>query len=280
MSIKLLTLLTLIANLTFAQVSSTLNVRLGNLDKLFLQKVSIIDTQTKKSVVLKDGTYAFKHGNQNADIFIKNGLINGNVSILKGEEKSEYKIENSQAKTFTVYTGGFLSLEGHRDAEKAYYKEYYLDPEQRLKSEGWMSLNKNKHYGIGISKRYYEDGTIAHIADRVTETFTDFYPNGNKKKKQGHNIYETFKEDGSVYNRQYTKNNIRYDDYYYEGKLSTRSYREGASEIEEYYQNGVLHKKESTQANGQVRVFTYDKAGKLISDQKSRSQYPGRINTN
>jgi len=280
MSIKLLTLLTLIANLTFAQVPSALSVKLGSLDKLFLRNVSIIDTQTKKSVVLKDGTYAFKHDNQNADIFIKNGLINGKVFIVKGEEKSEYKIENSQAKTFTVYKGGFLYLEGHRDAEKAYYKEYYLDTEQRLKSEGWMSLNKNKHYGIGISKRYYEDGTIAHIANRVTETFTDFYPNGNKKKKQGYNIYETFNEDGSFYNRQYTKNNIRYDDYYYKGKLSTRSYKEEASEIKEYYQNDVLQKKESKRANGQVRVFTYDNVGNLISDQKLRSETPGMINTN
>ncbi|MDR6734998.1 hypothetical protein [Sphingobacterium sp. 2149] len=49
----------------------------------------------------------------------------------------------------------------------------------------------------------------------VTGTFTEFYANGNEKKKQSPAIYETFNEDGTYDNSQYTKNNIRYDDYFY-----------------------------------------------------------------
>lgn len=256
MRIKLLLLLILMANLASAQLPNALNVKIGNLDQLFFQDVSIIDKETKKSVALKDGVYTFKHDNQQVDISIKNGFIDGRVTVVKGDEKSEYKIENSQAKKVTVYTGGFLYIEGHRDIDKAYYRAYYPGTEQRLKSEGWVSLNKNKHYGIGISKEYYEDGKIAHIADMVTETFTDFYPNGNRKKKQSPTRYETFNEDGTYDNRQYTKNNIRYDDYYYKGKLYTRSYKnKDALEIKEYYQNDVLQKREAKQANGKVRIF-------------------------
>ncbi|MNK09246.1 hypothetical protein D3C87_271980 [compost metagenome] len=260
MRIKLLLLSILIANFAFAQLPNTLNVKIGDLDQLFFQDVSIFDRETKKSVALKDGMYTFKDDNQNADISIKHGLINGTVIVVKGDEKSEYKIENSQAKKLTVYTGGVLFIEGHRDIDKAYYREYYAGAEQRLKSEGWMSLNKNRHYGVGISKEYYEDGKIAHIANMVTETYTDFYPNGNKKRKQSPTLYETFNEDGTYDNRQYTKNNIRYDDYYYKGKLYTRSYKnKDALEIKEYYKNDVLQKREAKQANGQVRVYISDK---------------------
>jgi hypothetical protein len=280
MKIKILMLFILIGNLAFAQTASTLNVKIGNLDQLFLQGISIINMETKESVTLKDGTYTFNYNNQNADISIKNGLINGTVTAVKGEEKSEYNIENSQAKKLTVHKGDFLYVEGYRDADKAYYSEYYPSAAHRLKGEGWMSLNKNKHFGVGISKEYDEDGNIAHIANMVTETYTDFYPNGNKKKKQSPTIYETFHEDGTYDNRQYTKNNIRYDDYYYKGKLYTRSYKnKDALEIKEYYQDDVLQKKEVKQTNGQIRVYTYDKLGKPINSKKSSIPKAGMIAT-
>ncbi|WP_293936909.1 hypothetical protein [Sphingobacterium sp. UBA5996] len=255
MKIKLLLPLILITNFAFAQLTYTLNVKIENLDQLFFRNVSIVDQVTNKNVALKDGIYVFKYDNQNADISIKNGFIDGTVTVVKGDEKANFTIEKSQAKKFTVYTGGVLLIEGHRDIDKAYYRQYYPSTEQKLKSEGWMSLNKNKHYGLGVSKEYYEDGQIAHIANMVTDTFTEFYANGNKKKKQSPTMYETFNEDGTYDNRQYTKNNIRYNDYYYKGELYSRSYKNKDSlEIKEYYQNGVLQKRGAEQANGQVQI--------------------------
>lgn len=247
----------LIANFAFAQLRlpNTLNVKIENLDQLFFRKISIFDSETKKSVALKDGIYTLTNKNQNADLSIKRGFIDGTVTVVKGDERTNYKIEKSQAQKFSVYTGDVLHIEGHRDIDKAYYREYYSGTEQKLKREGWISLSKNKHYGLGISKEYYEDGQIAHIANMVTDTFTDFYLNGNKKKNHSPTVYETFNEDGTYDNRQYTKNNIRYDDYYYKGKLSSRSYRNKEQiEIKEYYENGVLKKREAVQANGQVRI--------------------------
>lgn len=257
MKIILLLPVLLIANFAFAQLRlpRTLNVKLANMEQLFFRKISIFDSETKKNVALKDGIYTLTNANQNADLLIKGGFIDGTVTVVKGDEKTTYTIEKSQATKFTVYTGDVLLFEGHRDTDKAYYTEYYSGTEQKLKSDGWMSLNKNKHYGLGISKKYYEDGQVAHIANMVTDTFTDFYPNGNKKKNHSPTVYETFNEDGTYDNRQYTKNNIRYNDYYYKGKLSSRSYRnKDAIEIKEYYENGVLQKREEEQANGQVRI--------------------------
>ena len=257
MKIKLVLPLILIANFAFAQsqLPNTLNVKIENLDQLFFRNVSIYDSGTNKRVSLKDGIYVLKNGNQNADFSIKRGFIDGTVTIVKGDEKQNYTIEKSQAKKFKVYTGDVILIEGHRDLDKAYYREYYPYTKQKIKTESWISLNKNRHYGIGISKEYYEDGQIAHIANLVTDTFTDFYPNGNKKKHQSPTVYETFKEDGTYDNRQYTKNNIHYNDYYYKGKLYSRSYKnKDAVEVKEYYENGVLQRRETDQANGQVRI--------------------------
>lgn len=257
MKIKLVLPLILIANFAFAQsqLPNTLNVKIENLDQLFFRNVSIYDSGTNKRVSLKDGIYVLKNGNQNADFSIKRGFIDGTVTIVKGDEKYNYTIEKSQAKKFKVYTGDVILIEGHRDLDKAYYREYYPYTKQKIKTESWISLNKNRHYGIGISKEYYEDGQIAHIANLVTDTFTDFYPNGNKKKHQSPTVYETFKEDGTYDNRQYTKNNIHYNDYYYKGKLYSRSYKnKDAVEVKEYYENGVLQRRETDQANGQVRI--------------------------
>ncbi|WP_294187650.1 hypothetical protein [uncultured Sphingobacterium sp.] len=256
MRIKILLPLILIANFAFAQsqLPNTLTVKIANLDQLFFRNVRIVDQVKKKNVALKDGIYTLKNGNQIADISINRGFIDGKVTVVKGDEKTNYTIEQSEAKRFTVYTGDVLLVEGYRDSDKAYYREYYPGTEQKLKREGWMSLNKNKHYGLGISKEYFENGQIAHIANMVTDTFTDFYPNGNKKKHQSPNVYETFKEDGTYDNRQYTKNNIHYNDYYYNGKLYRRSYKnKDAVEISEYYDNGVLQKKEAEQASGQIK---------------------------
>ncbi len=49
--------------------------------------------------------------------------------------------------------------------------------------DSWISLDKNKHYGIGGSKLYAENGILTDTADDVAQTYTMFYPNGNKKQK-------------------------------------------------------------------------------------------------
>lgn len=274
---KLLSLTTLLFTcfLAFAQKGQdTLKVNLGNTetDKVFMQKVTVSDSRNDRKVLLNDGNYAFKNNEQTIDISIKKGLIYGLVFVTNNHNKekvTQYKIENSMVKEFTIYIDSLLCQKGHRDDEKAYYKEYYPDEKQTLKSEGWMSLDKNKYYGRGISKKYYENGTLSYISDRVTETYTEFYPNGNKKKKQGQNIYETYNEDGNLHNKQYTKNNIRYNDYYNKGKLNTRSYQdEEKNEVREYYQNGVFQKRAvEKKLNGEIRTLSYDKAGKLINNE-------------
>lgn len=175
--------LILIANFAFAQsqLLNTLTVKIANLDQLFFRNVRIVDQVKKKNVALKDGIYTLKNGNQNADISINRGFIDGKVTVVKGDEKTNYTIEKSEAKRFTVHTGDVLLIEGYRDSDKAYYREYYPGTEQKLKREGWMSLNKNKHYGLGISKEYFENGQIAHIANMVTDTLPTFIPMGIKK---------------------------------------------------------------------------------------------------
>jgi len=164
-----------------------LKVNLGNTetDKVFIQKVIVSDSRNDKKVLLKYGNCAFKNNGQTIDISIKKSLIYGLVFVKnnhKKEKVTQYKIENSMVKEFTIYMNSLLCQTGHRDDEKAYYKEYYPEGKQTLKTEGWMSLDKNKYYGRGISKKYYENGTLSYISDRVTETYTNFYPNGNKKR--------------------------------------------------------------------------------------------------
>lgn len=164
-----------------------MKVNLGNTetDKVFIQKVIVSDSRNDKKVLLKYGNCAFKNNGQTIDISIKKSLIYGLVFVKnnhKKEKVTQYKIENSMVKEFTIYMNSLLCQTGHRDDEKAYYKEYYPEGKQTLKTEGWMSLDKNKYYGRGISKKYYENGTLSYISDRVTETYTNFYPNGNKKR--------------------------------------------------------------------------------------------------
>lgn len=141
-----------------------------------------------------------------------------------------------------MYNGSDLALDVRRDKEKAYFKSYY--PNKALKSEGWVSLDKNKHFGRGISKQYSENGTLTGIENDITVSYTAFYPNGNKKEVTGVNLFESYNEDGTPENKQYTKNNVRYDDYYYKGKLSTSSYKnKQGNDVKDYYENGQIQKK-------------------------------------
>lgn len=277
---KLLSLATLLFFwlLAFAQKGQdTWKVNIGNTetDKVFAQKVTVSDSRNDKKVLLSDGNYFFKNDEQTIDISMKKGLIYGLVFVTNNQKKvTQYKIENSMVKEFTIYKDSQLHQAGHRDDKKGYVKEYYPDGKQTLKNEAWMSLDKSKYYGRGITKSYYENGALSNISDRVTETYIKFYLNGNKKQKQGPDIYETYDEDGNLNNKQYTKNHIRYNEYYNKGKLNTRFYQDKeGNEVTEYYHNGIFQKKSiGKKLNGETRILSYDKAGKLISNE---SQYSG-----
>ncbi|AQX12822.1 hypothetical protein BAX94_00670 [Elizabethkingia meningoseptica] len=265
MKTGVLSIFILAANLAFAQQKlEKVKVDITSPKNVFTNKVNIVDLQNKK-VALKDGEYTVETDNQKADISVKNTLINGKVTKTVEKDRADFTIENSYVAAYKIYDGSELILDAKRDGQKAYFKQYY--PNKALKMDSWISLDKNKHYGIGGSKLYAENGTLTDIADDVAQTYTMFYPNGNKKQKTGGNVFESYNENGTLDNRQYTKNNIRYSDQYYEGKLHTRTYTgKDGNEVTEYYSNNSLEKKEIVKSvNGEAFLFTYDKAGKLMN---------------
>ncbi|MDR2235900.1 MAG: hypothetical protein LBE92_07230 [Chryseobacterium sp.] len=262
----MLNLFILTSGVVFSQQSTeNIMIHTGNTDNAFFNKVKITDKEETKSIQLKDGHYTFQNQDQKADISIKNTLISGHVTALRDKEKTDFTIVNSYITAYDIFTDDII-INAYRDAQKAYFKKY--DSNKVLKADGWMSLDKNKHYGKGVSKNYFENGKVSRISDEVTETYTDFYPDGNKKQKIGGNVFESYNENGTLNNKQYTKNNIRYNDYYQNGKLYTHAYqnKEG-NEVTEYYKNGILDKKETVKIiNGEKRLLTHNKAGKLISN--------------
>lgn len=243
------------------QQRENLMIHVGNADHAFFDKVKVTDSSGTKSVQLEDGRYILGNDRRKADISVKNKMISGTFTELREGIKTDFTIENSYVKAYNIHSDGTV-INAWRDAKNAYFKEY--DPNKVLKSDGWVSLDKNKHYGRGGSKHYFENGNVSSISDDVIETYTEFYPNGNKKQRSGQNIFESYAENGTLYNRQYTKNNVRYNDYYYDGKLATHAYtnKEG-NDVTEYYKNGNLDKKETVKnINGEKRILTYDKTGK------------------
>ena len=264
----LFTLCILSANVAFAQQKlEDIKIDLptsGDTGNVFINTVTFKNSD-KKTITLTDGNYSIDNSKQKADISIKKGLINGAVTEIEEQVKFNFTIENSHITAYNMYNGSDLALDARRDKEKAYFKSYY--PNKALKSEGWVSLDKNKHFGRGISKQYSENGTLTWIENDITVSYTAFYPNGNKKEVTGVNLFESYNEDGTLENKQYTKNNIRYDDYYYKGKLSTSSYKnKQGNDVKDYYENGQIQKKEIvTSVNGELWLSTYDKSGKLVS---------------
>ncbi|WP_278551170.1 hypothetical protein [Elizabethkingia bruuniana] len=264
----LFTLCILSANVAFAQQKlEDIKIDLptsGDTGNVFINTVTFKNSD-KKTITLTDGNYSIDNSKQKADISIKKGLINGTVTEIEEQVKFNFTIENSHITAYNMYNGSDLALDARRDKEKAYFKSYY--PNKALKSEGWVSLDKNKHFGRGISKQYSENGTLTGIENDITVSYTAFYPNGNKKEVTGVNLFESYNEDGTLENKQYTKNNIRYDDYYYKGKLSTSSYKnKQGNDVKDYYENEQIQKKEIvTSVNGELWLSTYDKSGKLVS---------------
>ncbi|PUB26320.1 hypothetical protein C8J95_1113 [Elizabethkingia sp. YR214] len=268
MKTGLFTLCILTANVAFAQQKLE-NIKIdlptsGDTGNVFINTVTLKDSD-KRTIALTDGHYSIDNSKQKANISIKKGLINGTVTETEEQVKFNFTIENSHITAYNMYNDTNLALDARRDKEKAYFKGYH--PNKALKYEGWVSLDKNKYFGRGISKQYSENGTLTGIENDITVSYTSFYPNGNKKEVTGVNLFESYNEDGTPENKQYTKNNIRYDDRYYKGKLSTSSYKnKEGNEVKDYYENGQVQKKEVvTSVNGELWLSTYDKSGKQIS---------------
>lgn len=259
---------TIITESAFAQTTiDTLKIKAANIEWAYIDEISIIGISGQKPVALKDGSYRLESENQKADITLTNGLISGTVSETDGKVKNDYTIVNSLIMTYNSSTGSIPTVDTYRKEKNMFFKQY---ENSILRTEGWVSLDKNKHYGRGVSKSYHRNGNIQHISDEVSETYTDFYPNGNKQRVSAVDRYEAYDEDGRLTNKQYRKNNVRYSDDYVEGKLYTRSYQNSErNEVKEYYKNALFQKKEVIKTvNGIQRLLTYNKTGKLISNER------------
>ncbi|MGJ1296541.1 hypothetical protein ACR777_20180 [Sphingobacterium spiritivorum] len=258
----------IITESAFAQTTiDTLKIKAANIERAYIDEISIIGISGQKPVALKDGSYTLESKNQTADITLKNGLINGSVSETDGKVKNDYTIVNSLIMTYNSSTGSIPTVDTYRKEKNMFFKQY---ENSILRTEGWVSLDKNKHYGRGVSKSYHRNGNIRHISDEVSETYTDFYPNGNKQRVSAVDRYEAYDEDGRLTNKQYRKNNVRYSDDYVEGKLYMRTYENSEkNEVKEYYKNALFQKKEVIKTvNGIQRLLTYNKTGKLISNER------------
>lgn len=258
----------IITESAYAQTTiDTLKIKAAHIERAYIDEISIIGISGQKPVALKDGSYRLESKNQTADITLKNGLINGSVSETDGKVKNDYTIVNSLIMTYNSSTGSIPTVDTYRKEKNMFFKQY---ENSILRTEGWVSLDKNKHYGRGVSKSYHRNGNIRHISDEVSETYTDFYPNGNKQRVSAVDRYEAYDEDGRLTNKQYRKNNVRYSDDYVEGKLYMRTYENSEkNEVKEYYKNALLQKKEVIKTiNGIQRLLTYNKAGKLISNER------------
>ena len=258
----------IITESAYAQTTiDTLKIKAAHIERAYIDEISIIGISGQKPLALKDGSYRLESKNQTADITLKNGLINGSVSETDGKVKNDYTIVNSLIMTYNSSTGSIPTVDTYRKEKNMFFKQY---ENSILRTEGWVSLDKNKHYGRGVSKSYHRNGNIRHISDEVSETYTDFYPNGNKQRVSAVDRYEAYDEDGRLTNKQYRKNNVRYSDDYVEGKLYMRTYENSEkNEVKEYYKNALLQKKEVIKTiNGIQRLLTYNKAGKLISNER------------
>ncbi|TCD10503.1 hypothetical protein EZ449_09150 [Pedobacter frigidisoli] len=263
----LLLLIGVATNKGYAQeVINTAEIKFGREVKIFSDKVKLYYIKNHQPMLLENGSYLIENNTQKAKITIVNQLLSGSVTVNEKENRrADYTILNSLVATYKLFTDGNLVMDAYQKNKVAYFKEYGDD--KVLNNEGWVSLDVKKHFGIGISKRYYKEGKLAKISNQVTATYTEFYPNGNKKLISGPNIHEEYKENGNLYNKQYTKDKVRYNDYYENGKLNTRWHiNNQKNEETDYYKDGVLQKKEIIKViNGEKRLFIYE--GKLTSNE-------------
>lgn len=251
--------------------------------EIFTKKIEIAEYNTYfyNEVTLNNGAYKIRNKSQEADFIVENNLISGTVTIYenfkKGQHKegdsfkTEYKFDKSLVTEYTMFADDVLFVEAYRKGNQIYGKEFYKDG--KISAEGQTSLKPDKSYGLTIAKSYDKEGKIYQIDDEISETITQFYPNGNKKSVMDKTTITYFNEDESIIRKTNFKTKPFYDDGFVNGKLSTRSYKNQENEeVKEYFKNGIKDKKEINKTiNGEKITFVYDKSGKLID------KYPYQI---
>ncbi|SHE81141.1 toxin-antitoxin system YwqK family antitoxin [Pedobacter caeni] len=265
---SILVVMLLTGNAFSQKINTSVRVKIGESDFAFINKVKIVDLETGVPVLLEDRKYQIENPSQKATLEVKDDLIEGTLSVMEHISlKTDYIISNSLVVSYKNYERKQLTLEVYRDKEVIRYKGYY--PNQTMRSEGWTSINKNEHFGNGISKTYYENGKLEKISNDITGLDTTYYPTGKIQYVTGPNFAEDYGKDGIIHTKQYFKNQLRYIEDYKAGKLNTRSYENAKKEeVKEYYKNGVLDGQEILKSiNGSKRILTYNKTGKLIKNE-------------
>lgn len=280
---KLLLAFALIFTINFAFSQSQ------NIDSLQLIIPKGLETFTKKITIQTFDAYYFEDSitlhhiypyysiqdrNQDALFSSKNGLLSGTVttneSFKKGEHKegekfrTEYKFEKSLVTEYTMFADDKLFVKAYRKDNQVFAKEFYKDG--KISKEIQASLKPDKSCGLSITKSYDKDGNLYQIDDEITETHTQFYPNGKKKSVMGKTTTTYYDENEVITRKANFKIKPFYDDEFINGKLHSRSYKsEENEEVKEFFKNGIKEKKEITKIiNGEKITFVYDKSGKLI----------------
>jgi len=97
--------------------------------------------------------------------------------------KTEYKLSKSLVTEYTMFADDKLFVKAYREGNQVFGKEFYKTGE--VQNESQSSVAPDKTYGLSITKSYDRDGKIYQINDEITETYTQFYPNGKKKSVMG-----------------------------------------------------------------------------------------------
>src|SRR5690606_8817425 len=154
-------------------------------------------------------------------------------------------------------------IKAYRKGNQVFGKEFYKTGE--VQNESQSSLAPDKTYGLSITKSYDRDGKIYQINDEISETYTQFYPNGKKKSVMGKTETIYYDENEVITRKANFKTPPFYDDEFVNGKLSLRTYKNDENEeVKEYFKNGILETREITKIiNGEKITFVYNKLGKL-----------------
>jgi len=242
----------------------------------FTHKVEIAEYNAYfyNEVILASGFYKIRNKSQEADFIIENNLISGTVTTYenfkKGEHKegdsfkTEYKLNKSLVTEYTMFADDKLFIKAYRKGNQVFAKEFYKTGEVQNESQSYVAPDKT--YGLSITKSYDRHGKIYQINDEITETYTQFYPNGKKKSVMGKTETIYYDENEVITRKANFKTPPFYDDEFVNGHLHSRSYKNDENEeVKEYFKNGILDKKEITKIiNGEQITFVYDKSGKLI----------------
>jgi len=276
--ILLPTLACLFINVVFCQHKNvdTLQLVIPKGLEAFTQKVEIAEYNAYfySEVILANGSYKINNKSQEADFIIENNLISGTVTTYenfkKGQHKegdsfkTEYKLNKSLVTEYTLFADDKLFVKAYRKGNQVSATEFYKTGE--VQNESQSSVAPDKTYGLSITKSYDRDGKIYQINDEITETYTQFYPNGKKKSVMGKTETIYYDENEVITRKANFKTPPFYDDEFVNGKLSLRTYKNDENEeVKEYFKNGILERKEITKIiNGEQITFVYDKSGKLI----------------